>query len=106
MPTMEGLAYGLLIAWYDNSFRHSTGGFSRFVARIGTYSYSIYLLHFFVVFEVAEAVHRHVIDLSNLHLALLFALLCFPVMVPIGYLSYRFIETPFLRFRTRYLRKA
>tara|TARA_R110002095_G_scaffold15555_1_gene19089 strand:+ start:2056 stop:2973 length:918 start_codon:yes stop_codon:yes gene_type:complete len=47
LPTLEGLAYALIIAWYDNSFVHTHGRISRFVAVIGTYSYSIYLLHFF-----------------------------------------------------------
>lgn len=103
LPTLEGLAYGLLIAWYDNSFSHSTGRVSRFVAMVGTYSYSIYLLHIFFVFEVANFINRHVMDLSNIHVALAFSVVCFLLMVPIGYLSYRFIETPFLKFRTRYI---
>ncbi|MCJ8329715.1 MAG: acyltransferase [Lentisphaeria bacterium] len=103
MPTIEGLAYGLLICWYDNSFTHSTGKVSQFIARIGTYSYSIYLLHFFVVFRIAEAIQTYYIDLSNIHVAILFSVLGFLFMVPIGYLSYRFIETPFLRFRIKYI---
>jgi len=103
MPTIEGLAYALLIAWYDNSFQHSTGKVSRFIAQIGTYSYSIYLLHPFVVFRIANAINDHIIDLSNIHVLLLFSILGFLMMVPIGYLSYRFIETPFLRFRTKYI---
>ncbi|WP_305907123.1 acyltransferase [Methylomarinum sp. Ch1-1] len=104
MPTIEGFTYALLIAWYDNSFRHSTGKISRFIALIGTYSYSIYLLHFFVVFRMSKAINAHIIDLSNINLAILFSILCFLVMVPIGYISYRFIETPFLRFRKVYCR--
>lgn len=103
MPAIEGLAYALLIAWYDNSFNHPTGKVSRFIALIGTYSYSIYLLHFFVVFRMSNAINSHIIDLSNIHLAMLFSILCFLVMVPIGYISYKFIETPFLRFRTKYI---
>ncbi|PCJ11167.1 MAG: acyltransferase [Gammaproteobacteria bacterium] len=103
MPTVEGLAYALLIAWYDNSFNHSTGKISRFIALIGTYSYSIYLLHPFIVFRIANTINDHVIDLSNVHVVALFSILGFLVMVPIGYVSYRFIETPFLRFRTKYI---
>jgi peptidoglycan/LPS O-acetylase OafA/YrhL len=65
MPTIEGLAYGLLIAWYDCSFRHSVGGVSAFLGRIGEYSYSIYLLHFFIVFRAARMVNEHIMDISN-----------------------------------------
>lgn len=101
-PTIEGLAYGTLISWYDNSFRHSTGKISRFVALIGTYSYSIYLLHFFFVSRMASIIDHHIIELSNIHLAILFSLPCFLLMVPIGYISFRFIESPFLRYRTKY----
>lgn len=103
MPTIEGLAYALSIAWYDNSFSHSKGEISRFVALIGTYSYSIYLFHFFIVFQISDFIHTRLVDLSNSYLAMGFSFLTFFVMVPIGYLSYTFIETPFLRLRTRYV---
>jgi peptidoglycan/LPS O-acetylase OafA/YrhL len=103
MPTIEGGAYALVITWYDNSFKQSTGKISRFIALIGTYSYSIYLLHFFVVHRLSEAVNRYIIDLSNIHMAILFSILCFLLMVPIGHFSYRFVESPFLKFRTRYI---
>ena len=43
LPFIEGAAYGLLISWYDNSFQHSKGRFSLFIAHIGKCSYSIYL---------------------------------------------------------------
>jgi peptidoglycan/LPS O-acetylase OafA/YrhL len=33
MTTIEGLVYALMVAWYDISFRHSTGKVSRFIAR-------------------------------------------------------------------------
>ena len=103
MPTIEGIAYALLIVWYDNSFKHSNGRVSRFIALIGTYSYSIYLLHFFIVFQMPNFINTYIIDISNIHLAMLFSLLCFLLIVPIGYLSYRFIEAPFLKFRTQYI---
>ena len=103
MPTVEGLFYAILIAWYDNSFKHSTGRVSRFIALIGTYSYSIYLLHFFIVFRISNAIDKHIINLSNIYLSILFSFFSFLLMVPIGYLSYKFIELPFLKFRTRYI---
>lgn len=103
MPAIEGLAYGLLIAWYDSSFKHSTGIVSQYISRIGTYSYSIYLLHYFVVFKMASFINFNIVELSNFFLVLLFSILCFLLLVPFAHLSYRFIETPFLRFRTKYI---
>jgi peptidoglycan/LPS O-acetylase OafA/YrhL len=103
MPTIEGLAYALFISWYDNSFKHSTGRLSRFIALIGTYSYSIYLLHRFFIFSMSNFVDAHIIKLSNIHLSILFAIHCFIFIFPIGYLSYKFIENPFLQFRTKYI---
>lgn len=103
LPTLEGVAYAVGIAWYESSFTPSMSGVSRFVGRLGEYSYSIYLLHFFVVFQASLFVHEHVLDLSNFYLACLVALLFYIAMMPIGYLSFRYIEAPFLRLRKRYI---
>lgn len=103
-PTIEGAAWAALVAWYDSSFEHGRGPFSRFVARLGTYSYSIYLLHVFVVFDLARWVHEHVWDLSRFEVAWLWSLPAFVLMAIPGYLSYRFVEAPFLRLRRPYLR--
>lgn len=106
IPTVEALAYASLIAWYDSSFSPPDRGVSRFVGRIGEYSYSIYLLHFFVVFHAAELVDQYVMDISNFYLACGWSLVVFMLMMVPGYLSYRFIESPFLRLRKRYARPA
>ncbi|HKB84126.1 MAG TPA: acyltransferase, partial [Burkholderiales bacterium] len=73
------------------------------MGRIGEYSYSIYLLHFFIVFRAARFVHEQVMDISNFYLACLWALVFFFLMMPVGYLSYRFVEAPFLKLRKRYI---
>lgn len=103
LPLVEGLAYGIGIAWYESSFSLPTTGFSKLLARIGDYSYSLYLLHFFFVFAMARFVHEHIADLSNFYVACFWALLGFIAMLPLCYLSYRFIEAPFLRLRKSYL---
>jgi peptidoglycan/LPS O-acetylase OafA/YrhL len=103
IPTMEGIAYAVAISWYDNSFSHSNGRMSQILALFGQYSYSIYLLHFFVVGRLATAIHEHLLDLSDFHVALGAAFVCFLGMLPIGYLSFRFVEAPFLSLRTRYV---
>ena len=102
MPTIEGFIYALMVAWYDNSFKHAPGKFSFFIARIGTYSYSIYLWHFFIVFNLSTAIDIYIVDLSNIYIAMLFSSICFLLMVPIGFFSYKFIESPFLQSRTCY----
>lgn len=102
LPTIEGLAYAIAIAWYDTSFSPSNTGASWFIAQIGSCSYSIYMLHFFFVDDMAEFVHQRIMEISNFYLACVWSLICFLIMVPIGFLSYRFVESPFLRYRKRY----
>ncbi len=102
ITTIEGVFYGLTVAWYDTSFQHSTGRASRFAAMVGRYSYSIYLLHTFVVFRLAEFVDRHVLSLDNAPLALLAAFVCLVLFLPVAALSYKLIETPFLKRRLGY----
>ncbi len=103
LPTIEGIAYAVGIVWYDSSFSHSTTGVSRLVGRAGEFSYSIYLLHFFVVFEAARFVNERIMDISNFYLACLWSVVFFLLMMPVGYLSFRFIEAPFLELRKPYI---
>ena len=105
LPTIEGIAYGTGIAWYDNSFCHSTSGLSKFIGRIGEYSYSIYLLHFFVVFQAARLVNERIVDISNFYAACCWSLVFFVLMMIPGYISFRFIEAPFLKRRKKYVKE-
>ena len=102
MPTLEGAAYGAGIAWYESSFKPAGTGFSGFLGRMGCYSYSIYLLHFFVVEDAARFIHSRVMDLSNFYVACAWAAVAFAAMYPVAWLSFRFIEEPFLRRRRPY----
>lgn len=102
LPTVEGLAWGALIAWYEGSFRPGTGWLSRRFVALGQYSYSIYLLHFFFVFALADWIHKNVLDLSSLYVALPVSILLFVAMTPMGYLSMHLVEKPFLKLRKRY----
>ena len=104
IPTIEGVSYAFLITWYDNCFRPSNGLISRFLALVGNYSYSIYLLHFFFVFEISEFINTKIIALSNPYVTLMAAIPSFLVILPISFLSFKLIEAPFLRFRKDYLR--
>ena len=103
LPALEGFAYALAIATYDStSFDPGSRG-SRFLGRIGEYSYSIYLLHFFFVFAAAKFVHESIMDISNFYLACCWSLLFFFMMLPLSYLSFKFIEAPFLKLRRPYV---
>lgn len=103
LPTIEGMAYAVGIAWYENSFSHSTTGVSKFIGHIGEFSYSIYLFHFFVVFHAARLVNEQIMDISNFYVACLWSVVFFLLMMPAGYLSFRFIEAPFLKQRKQYI---
>jgi peptidoglycan/LPS O-acetylase OafA/YrhL len=105
LPTIEGLAYAALVAYYDSSFAPENRGLSFAIGRIGAYSYSIYLFHFFVVFWMASLIDSY-FGMSNFYVACIWALAGFLLMAPIGYVSYRFLETPWLAFRKPYLLPA
>ncbi|QND50988.1 acyltransferase [Phyllobacterium sp. 628] len=105
LPTIEALAYSLLIAYYDNTFKPTNGLISGFVARVGQCSYSIYLLHFFFVFWMARFVNERIMDISYFYAALPWAAISFLMFVPLAWLSYTFVEKPFLRIRVPYLRE-
>ena len=103
LPAMEGAAYALAIAYYDNSFKVSQGRVSRLLGLVGTYSYSIYLLHFFFVFHLSRFVDQNVMWLSSPYRAFAWSVLGFALMVPLGHLSFTYVEAPFLRLRKRYV---
>jgi len=103
LPTLEGLGYATAIAWYDSSFSPSNRGVSRFVGLLGQYSYSIYIFHFFMVFAMTEFVDARIMPLTNFYVTCFWSLVCFCLMIVPGYLSFRFIESPFLRFRRHYI---
>ena len=76
---------------------------SNFFSKIGVYSYSIYLLHFFVVDNIAKFIKSNVVNTDNIYIVLLLSVPSFLFMVPIGYLSYNFIESPFLKMKKKYI---
>lgn len=106
LPTVEGITYAIAIAWYESSFSFGKSWISKWIAQIGGYSYSIYLLHFFFVNGFSTFVHEQVMDISNFYLACAWSALFFLLMVPLGYLSFRLIESPFLKLRKPYLHPA
>ena len=104
IPTIEGLCFAILIAWYDGrKAQAAPSKISRAIAHTGKLSYSIYLLHFFVVFWIADNIHRHLFSINNPYIALAAALCCYLALLPLFHLSYTIFERPFLKFRKPYL---
>lgn len=104
LATFEAVAYSMLIAWYDTSFKMRNVGVSGWIGLIGAYSYSIYLLHVFFFERVAGIIHRHVMPLSNIYAATAWAFVFLVGMAVVGHFSFRYIEAPFLKHRLRYVR--
>lgn len=102
LTLFEGVALGAFVAWYDTSFAHPIGPVSSFFSKIGEYSYSIYLLHFFFVFKMVAFIDEHILSLHNFYVAVAVSMLAFLAMFPIGFISMKFIESPFLRLRRPY----
>jgi peptidoglycan/LPS O-acetylase OafA/YrhL len=102
LPTIEGMTCAALIAWYETSFDHQNGFISTAFSKIGEYSYSIYLFHTFFVFSIAKFINENIVDISNFYVAFPVSLLAFCMMIPVGFLSMKFIELPFLRYRKPY----
>lgn len=105
MLTAEGLLYAILIGWYDQSFRFRDTGISGLIAKVGAASYSIYLLHVFFVFRLARLIHNHVIALDNFYVAFVACVICFIPVAAISWLSYRYYELWWMRFRKPYIEK-
>ena len=102
MPTIEALFFSSLIAYYDTSFAFHDRGLSGLVAKVGTYSYSIYLTHFFYVFWMGQAFFS-LFQTRNFYFATLAGLACFGLAALLASFSYRYVELPFLQLRRKYV---
>ncbi len=106
-PTLEGVLWTGFVLGYVTCADAWNGVVPRLLARIGEISYSIYLIHFVVIWTlvrhgVAPAFTGRVLA-DALLLTLLVAL---PLTLAVSTLTYRCIELPFLRLRGRYHRDA
>jgi len=52
---------------------------------------------------MAKSIDTHLIDLASIYTAMLISPVAFLLMMPVGWLSYRYIESPFLKYRRRYI---
>ncbi|GAA0714426.1 acyltransferase [Dokdonella soli] len=105
-PTFEGVLWAAFVVGYVD-FANAAGGlWSRVVARIGEVSYSIYLIHFMVIYTMLKlalpfAFSGHFVVDALLNTALI----ALPATLLISALTYRFVELPFLRLRGLYHRE-
>lgn len=103
LPTVEALGFAALVSWYDRN--PLKGRWLWPIQKAGDYSYATYLLHFLVVVGAADFVEQRVVALDSIYVAIPFALLFFAYMTMLGWVSHRFIEAPFARFRRPYIRE-
>lgn len=105
LPTLEGLAYALLITWYCNFVKNVNFNsvLSVFLEKAALLSYSMYLIHFFFVFDISKFIHENLFALNNFYIALFFSFVSFLLILPICAITYYCIERPFLKLRKRYI---
>jgi peptidoglycan/LPS O-acetylase OafA/YrhL len=105
IPTAEAITWGSLIAFYDGSTFRIPTWLDRSLAKVGDWSYSIYLLHFFPIVLLRDAFWTASTGSTNdFFPALLVANIAFLAFLPVAGLSYIYFERIFLAYRRPYLR--
>jgi len=103
LPSVQGFFYAFVISFYDNNnFNFLKTKKSFFLAKIGLFSYSIYLWHFIFVFRMPEFINDQITKLNTLYLTLFFSIPCFALIVLLGGMSYYIFEKPWLKLRKKY----
>jgi peptidoglycan/LPS O-acetylase OafA/YrhL len=103
-PTIEGTMWATFILTYLSAGRCVPAFITVAFTKIGEISYSVYLLHFAVIFAAIRKSAYVKLTGNGYYDAILTALLVIaPVSILIGWLAYQTIELPFLRLRPRYL---
>lgn len=102
-PTVEAVLWAAFLIGYVNFANTARGLWSRTMVWIGTISYSIYLIHFMVIYTMLKFAVPIVFSGRIVVDALLnTVLIALPVTLAISTLTYRFVELPFLRLRHGY----
>lgn len=104
-PTFEGVLWAAFVLGYVAWANRTNGVLSRALAGVGVVSYSIYLIHFIVIYAMVEYALPLAFTGDAVADALLNTLLfALPVTLAISALTYRYVELPFLRLRGGYHR--
>jgi rhamnosyltransferase len=104
LPSMEGFAYAYLIAWYSETKFKIPEKFDRALAAIGTASFSIYIWHWPLQQPIARFFDMVGLPRKDFLEASALAVPYFVMVAGLSILSYRLIESPFLKRRVPYLR--
>jgi peptidoglycan/LPS O-acetylase OafA/YrhL len=104
IPTIEAVTWSALIALYDGSSIKLPKLVDRALAKIGEWSYSIYLLHFFPIVLMRHLFWDRSGSAGDFYVAFVIANLAFVAFLPVAAASYIFFEKRFLAYRRPYLR--
>ncbi|UQE03285.1 acyltransferase (plasmid) [Bradyrhizobium japonicum] len=103
-PTIEGTMWAAFIVTYLSVGRYLPAVIATAVTKVGEVSYSVYLLHFAVIFAVIKRGAYVQVTGNGYYDAILTSLLVVaPISVLLGGLAYHTVELPFLRLRPRYI---
>ncbi|MGY4364284.1 peptidoglycan/LPS O-acetylase OafA/YrhL [Bradyrhizobium sp. LB1.3] len=103
IPSIQAVAFGSFIDWYDKSAITVPRKVDLCLRKVGEWSYSIYLLHFFLRAASISLVEGRVGQDANFWWALPAATVLFAAFAPLAGLSFEFFEKPFLRLRKAYI---
>jgi peptidoglycan/LPS O-acetylase OafA/YrhL len=104
IPTVEAITWGSLIAFYDGAGFRLPAWLDRALAKVGEWSYSIYLLHFFPIILLRNLFWERSGNAGDFFPALIVANLAFLAFLPVAAASYHWFEKRFLVYRKPYLR--
>jgi peptidoglycan/LPS O-acetylase OafA/YrhL len=104
IPTIEALTWGSLIALYECLPIKLPQIVDRGLAKVGEWSYSIYLLHFFPIVLMRNLFWERQGSTGDFYLAFVIANFAFLAFLPVAAVSYRYFEKRFLIYRRPYLR--
>jgi peptidoglycan/LPS O-acetylase OafA/YrhL len=104
IPTIEAVTWGSLIALYERLPIKLPQIVDRGLAKVGEWSYSIYLLHFFPIVLMRNLFWERQGSAGDFYLVFAIANLAFLAFLPVAAVSYRYFEKRFLIYRRPYLR--
>ncbi len=102
--TVEGGIWAACIISYVSFGEKMPKKLSKLMALVGKISYSVYLLHFAIIFLVKRTIGvPNIIEQTQVNALFLSILLILPITLLMSYLTYSVIEKPFLECRKKYI---